>query len=307
MSRRVSKAASQELTFLAALESIHADVDISKIAEIQDWSRAVTGKLHGASIKGMSHSSNFQASVPPAIVTDTSRPSVPRVSGDVAGHGSVQYSEMAMPELIAVCTSESTEESWIEFIHRFRPLIARVIARVVHRFGKGSNELIEDLVQEVFVKLCNDNYRALKGIATMRDEKSAFGFLRVVAANVANDHCRRAASFKAGAAQELEALPELHTRKASSMIERGILLEEIDRVLKTLSHEPNSARDRAIFWLYYSQGLTPKEIAALPGVELGIKSVESTLLRLSRQIRVALTQKDKKAGWLEAFGQNLKA
>jgi RNA polymerase sigma-70 factor, ECF subfamily len=131
----------------------------------------------------------------------------------------------------------------------------------------------------------------------MRDEKSAFGLLKVVAANVANDHCRRAAAFRASPVQEqepIEALPELDKRKASSVIERRILLEEIDTILKTLSHKPNFARDRAIFWLYYSQGLHAKEIAALPGVKLSIKGVESTLFRLTRQIRSALTQRSKK-------------
>jgi RNA polymerase sigma-70 factor (ECF subfamily) len=292
MSKRVSKAASQELAFLAALESIHADVDISKIAEIQDWSRAVRGKLYGASIKGTSHIPDPQASLPPAIVTNApSSRVVPAASGNLASHGSVQYSEMAIPQLIAVCTSESTEESWIEFIRRFRPLIARVIARVAHRFGKDSNALIEDLVQEVFVKLCHDDYRALKGVATMRDERSWFSFLKVVAANVANDHFRRVALFRAGAPQgqeSIEALPEVDKRKASSVIERRVLLEQIDRVLKTLSNEPNFERDRAIFWLHYSQGFTAKEIAALPGVTLNARGVESALLRLTRQIRSAL-------------------
>jgi RNA polymerase sigma-70 factor (ECF subfamily) len=103
--------------------------------------------------------------------------------------------------------------------------------------------------------------------------------------------------LRASAAQEqesLEALPELDKRKASSVIERRILLEEIDRVLKTLSHERNFTRDHAIFWLYYSQGLTAKAIAALPGITLSAKGVESTLFRLAQHVKSALTQRTKK-------------
>jgi RNA polymerase sigma-70 factor (ECF subfamily) len=74
----------------------------------------------------------------------------------------------------------------------------------------------------------------------------------------------------------------------SSELEREILLREIDGILKTLSHEPNFERDHAIFWLYYSQGLTAKEIAALPDIKLGVKGVESVLLRLTRRLKVAL-------------------
>src|SRR6476646_8902637 len=304
MSKRVSKAASQELAFLAALESIHADVDISKIAEIQDWSRAVRGKLYGASIKGTSHIPNPQASVPLPIVTNA--PSPPRVvlgaSGNVASHGSVQYSQMAIPQLVAVGISESSGEAWSEFVLRSQPLIRAVITKVVRRFGNASQQLVDDLTQDVYLKICVDDFRALRGVATTDNEKSLFGFLKVVAANVAHDYFRRAAAFRAGGAHapeqesiEVNRVSELDTRKASSAIERKVLLEEIDRRLKTLSHEPNFARDRAIFWLYYSQGLPAKEIAGLPGVKLGVKAVKSTLLRLPRYVKSALIKEPKKS------------
>src|SRR4051812_3854788 len=48
MSKGASEKVSLELAFLEALDSIHADVDTSDIAEIHDWSRAVRGKFHGA-------------------------------------------------------------------------------------------------------------------------------------------------------------------------------------------------------------------------------------------------------------------
>jgi RNA polymerase sigma-70 factor (ECF subfamily) len=198
----------------------------------------------------------------------------------------------------AIGHSAVLEEAWTEFVRRFQPLIAAAIAKVARRFGKVSNELVDDLVQEVFIKLCRDNFHPLSGVATTRDEKSLFGFLRVVAANVAHDHFRRARAFKAGGAhaekQESIEAPELDKRRASSAIERGVLLEEMDRRLKTLSHEPNFNRNRAIFWFYYKEGLTATEIAALPDIKLSVKGVESTLLRLTRYIKSALTQETKK-------------
>jgi len=84
------------------------------------------------------------------------------------------------------------------------------------------------------------------------------------------------------------------SRGASAELEREILFKEIDRILKTLAHEPNFERDYKIFWLYYRQGFTAKAIASLPGMELSVKGVESTLLRLTQQIKVALTLKDPK-------------
>jgi hypothetical protein len=73
-----------------------------------------------------------------------------------------------------------------------------------------------------------------------------------------------------------------------------ILLDEIDRTLKTLSHEPNFERNYAIFWLYYRHGLSAKEISDLPSVKLSVKGVKSVLLQLKRQIWSALELRTKK-------------
>jgi RNA polymerase sigma-70 factor (ECF subfamily) len=312
MSKGASEKVSRELAFLEALDSIHADVDTSEIAEIHDWSRAVRGKFHGAYVKELSRLSRLKT----GLLSVLGRPIVANVPGsssegvsgvdlgassNVASHGNVQYSQMAIPQLIAVCTSESSEAAWSEFVRRSRPVITAAITKAVRRFRNASHELVDDLIQEAFLKLCRDNFRALRGIA-IAHENAFYGFLKVVAANVAVNHFRTTDAFKMGGGDELRApgasrvFSEYElSHGASSKLEREILLEEIDTILRAREHEPNFGRDYAIFWLYYSQGLTAKEISALPDVNLGIKGVESTLLRLTRQIRVALTQKGETA------------
>lgn len=304
MSKRVSEAASQELAFLAALESIHADVDISKIAEIQDWSRAVRGKLYGASIKGASDPSESKAGLLSALrrLKDADAPdptskgitgAVLGASGNVASHGRMQYSQMEVPQLIAVGISESSEEAWSEFVHRSQPLIRTVITRAVRRFRNASHQLVDDLTQDVYLKLCANNFRVLRNIEILQ-ENAFFGFLQAMASNTVQDYLRHTAASKTGGAYELEAveavIPEDQglRRDASPELEREILLEKIDTILKTLSHEPNFERDRAIFWLYYRKGLPATEIAALPDIKLNVKDVENVLLRLTRQLKVAL-------------------
>lgn len=282
MSKRVSKSASQELAFLAALESIHAEVDISKITEIEDWSRAVRGKFQGAVVKDASDLSKLKTDSPSAL-----------------GHPNAtneQYSEMTIPQLIAVCTSESSEGAWTEFVRRFWPLITRAVTKALHRSGKFSNELVDDLTQDTFIKLCHDNFRVLRAVA-IAHENAFLGFLRAVAAHTAEGYFRKAAALKSGGGQALEIdhLPAPQaSRDASSEPERRVLLEKIDAILKTHVHEPNFKRDYAIFWLYFRDGLTAKEIAASPGVTLSVKGVESALIRLTRRISVALTQEDEK-------------
>jgi len=304
MSKDVSEKVSLELTLLAALDSVHADVDTSKIAEIKDWSRAVRGKFYGASVRKPSRLSKFKAGLlsalkrPKAADAPHSSPGgfrgvVTAASGNVASHGSVQYSQMAIPQLIAACTSESSEGAWSEFIRRFQPLIATVITKAVRRFGNVSYMLVDDLSQEVYVRLCADNFRTLRSIATA---DSFFGFVRAIAAHTAQDYFRKSAASKVGGGQALEVdhlSAPASSPGASSESERKVLLEEIDSILKTHAHEPNFERDYAIFWLYYRHGFTATEIAASPGVTLDVKGVESTLLRLTRQMRVALKPKAK--------------
>jgi RNA polymerase sigma-70 factor (ECF subfamily) len=298
MSKRVTEAASLELAFLAALDSIHADVDTSEIGEIQDWSTAVRGKFHGAAVKD---SSDLSKRSPNAI--DQRGPSSRGVSGAVLGasgnmasHGSVQYSQMAIPQLIAACTSESNETAWHEFIRRFRPLIAGVITKVALRFGKVSHALVEDLSQEVYLRLWSDQGYALMSVEGYH-EHAFFGLAKVIAANTTQDYFRRRSSSKRGSGNtpaDHVFMEHESSRGSFSDIERNVLFAEIDRILKTRKHEPNFERDYAIFWLYYRNGLTAKAIAALPGIKLTVKGVESTLFRLTGQMRSALTQRTKK-------------
>jgi RNA polymerase sigma-70 factor (ECF subfamily) len=65
--------------------------------------------------------------------------------------------------------------------------------------------------------------------------------------------------------------------------ERSLLLHQIVRSL------PEPSRERAVFQLYFQQGYSAREIAAIPALTLTTKGVESLILRLTRQLREKLT------------------
>ncbi len=65
----------------------------------------------------------------------------------------------------------------------------------------------------------------------------------------------------------------------------GIFLNEIDEHLKRCLTGPDQERDRVIFWLYFRQGMSTKEIASLPTIRLGTKGVGSVIERLKHGIR----------------------
>ena len=50
------------------------------------------------------------------------------------------------------------------------------------------------------------------------------------------------------------------------------------------------ARDRAIFWLYYKQGLSAKAIAGIRTIGLSVKGVESTIGRMVRLLRQKMNE-----------------
>jgi RNA polymerase sigma factor (sigma-70 family) len=126
--------------------------------------------------------------------------------------------------------------------------------------------------------------------------ESFYGYLKTIAASVTYDHCRAALSKKRSspAAVEVPAdsdsarLPETTAGSAES-IQRAILLQEIDEVLRLLvGNEAN--RDRRIFWLYYRHGLTAQAIADLPTIDLSVKGVEGVLHRLNAFVRQHLVE-----------------
>ena len=311
MSKRASKKISQELTFLAALDHAGAAIDTSKIAEVQDWSGAIVGGFYGASISKPSRIGKLLSSLtgsfrrPVAglglgqeIAGRGTEPSQPKgifavparieqeVGNAMQSSGTINYAQMANPQLVAECL-KTTEGSWTEFVHRTQPTIHATVFKAARRAGNVSREAIDDLVQDVYLKLCANDSRALRKFETLH-ENALFGFLKVIASNVVQDHFRQLGSKRGAGSRPTLALESTDQTGASrSLAERRLLLSAIDKALKTLSQQPNFERDRAVFWLYYRQGLTAKEISSQPGIGLTQKGVESVLLRQTRLIRAA--------------------
>jgi RNA polymerase sigma-70 factor (ECF subfamily) len=192
-------------------------------------------------------------------------------------------------ELIDACNGGDAA-AWQEFLRRFHRIIALTVSRVARRWGDVSPELIDDLAQDTYLKLCDGGGRVLRDFHSDHPD-AIFGFLRVVAANVANDYFRRLRAGKRGGAETPKPLEGQQTAipleglGALLSAERAILLEEVDACVRAVAPPETCERDRTIFWLYYRQGLTAKEIFELPSTRLTLKGVESILHRLTQLVR----------------------
>jgi RNA polymerase sigma-70 factor (ECF subfamily) len=193
-------------------------------------------------------------------------------------------------DLAKLCAHSADVPEWEELVRRCSPL-ATVVARRISRLwvSDTSPAIIDDIVQDVFMKLCENDRRILRGFEP-RGEDSFFGLLRIVTASVTNDYYRRQYSTKRGG--KVLTMPLLegdsslasHTAVQPSPMQHSALLQQLDRKLLS-APKIIGARDRALFWLYYRQGFTAEEISRLPAAGLTAKGVESALRRVTTWLR----------------------
>src|SRR2546423_1325996 len=110
-------------------------------------------------------------------------------------------SEMTHTQLVAACL-ENTGEAWREFVRRYHRLVGSVLVRTVRQYGDASPDLIEELINEVYVKLLSNNNRLLKEIRSVH-ENSVLGYLKAVAAGIAHDYFRAAHASRRGGLVEV--------------------------------------------------------------------------------------------------------
>jgi RNA polymerase sigma-70 factor (ECF subfamily) len=190
--------------------------------------------------------------------------------------------EIPIRELLQLCLSTDAEEHWREFVRRTQPLIASVIINTVRRWREPAPSLVDDLIQDTYVKLFANDRKALRSIKN-EYENTIFGYLKVVASNVVRDHFRQPAN-KADEVELSDAAlpPGPQDRERLEFLQKK---EQVKKILETLASSETYDRDVAIFWFFYEQGYTAKEISLLPTAGLTVKGVEAVLLRLTRYVR----------------------
>jgi RNA polymerase sigma-70 factor (ECF subfamily) len=185
--------------------------------------------------------------------------------------------EESPEDVLRQCANLRHAQAWERFLRRFNPLIVATVTRVMRRYGFDRAGLSDDLVQEVYLKFSAHRAKVLREFKP-RYPGAVFGYVKVIAANVVHDH------FKSKVGKHPDHSPLPDNLAARDETEWRILIHEIDSLLKK---PPVSARDRQIFWLYFRQGLSAKEIASISSLDLTIKGVESVIVRLNQLVRKA--------------------
>jgi RNA polymerase sigma-70 factor, ECF subfamily len=152
--------------------------------------------------------------------------------------------------------------------------------------------LLEDLVQETYLKLCANKCRLLRDFEH-REPDAIYAFLKVVTASVVQDHFKNANAAKRGYGQaptDIETSGAVSSFSNQHSMDRKVLLEQIDQHISQIVAPEELPRKRLISWLYYRCGLSANDIASLPNVGLTTKGVQSVILRLTRSLQARLAE-----------------
>jgi len=172
-------------------------------------------------------------------------------------------------------------------MRRYHPILTSAAVRVSRQWGRGASEEIDDIVQEMYLRMCSDQARVLTSFRDPRPE-AIFGYLKVTATNIAHDYFRRRSAQKRGAQQTRSIEEVSHLPGGQSDLNRQVELNRVDQLLLAQTQHDNGRRDRTIFRLYYRYGMTAQAIAELPGINLNPKGVEAVLYRLTKALRATL-------------------
>lgn len=225
----------------------------------------------------------------------------------------MDHSSLSSEKLVRACVEMRDAAAWQEFVARFHRLIASVILRNCRQHGPVSVALVDDLVQDTYLKLCANRCRLLQEFESQHPD-AIYGFLKVVASNVARDHFKASLSLKRGGAVITQSTDEpkrgcdiSQPTLVEAGPERAVLVQQVDTCLRSIVAGPTSERDRRIFWLHYGAGLPASAIATLPTIQLTTKGVESTLLRLVRQVRKRLVDEKGRARIVRPGGEGIRS
>lgn len=194
------------------------------------------------------------------------------------------WPEIPDRELVELCL-QGNQDAWVEFLRRFHRLVAGVAAKTLP-VRMRNHEVIEDLVQETWKRICNNECRVLRELEWLH-EGALRGILKITASSAAKDYVRTVKSQKRDIDKEepLELVFDVPTPDdLERRIHNRVFLEKLARCIEEkIRSETHRTRDIAMFLLFFSHRVTASDLARV--YELGLKAVENTVARLARIAR----------------------
>jgi len=205
--------------------------------------------------------------------------------------------ETAAADLVRECGLKLTDRTlWNAFQSRFRGLIFLYLMRSLRLRGlQGESQaLVQDLAQEVYVRLVQHDGRILRSFRGT-SEFSVMAFLAKVASSVVHDFIRHGPTARRSG--EIIPLEHLRARERggtaspdspefdSSQLSAILSWIDIERIVEGEPDRKNAQRNALIFKLHYIDGFDSGEISRFPGFDLTKSGVDTVLARLKKRIQ----------------------
>ena len=191
---------------------------------------------------------------------------------------------------------------WGELLRRCELLIRRSLAWQLRGRFRGGPAALDDVTQEVMARLLARNRQGLTRFLGEQDV-SFEGYIRRIAENLLHDQRRRDLPYSRIERQfgpeefwKLEAASSDPARTAGESPDSAVrtreVWEEVESALRQASRDQRDhALNRLLFRLYFWEGCSIPQIAALRAVPLSNSSVARRIIMLRRALRRALAHR----------------
>lgn len=204
--------------------------------------------------------------------------------------------ELTNNQLVNLCAQEPRNRSaWFEFYARFDERIWLVIYRECNQKGLSENtvqfnQILQDLVQDVYVKLVEKNCKALKAFIGV-SENSFFTYIGIIARNVVRNYLKKMGAQKRPSIEKsIDEILPIDIFKSTYVDPEDeftlvIRKEEIEDVIDEFLKGRDKARNKLIFKLYFYEGFSPEEIASQFNFSLSAKRIGNIISEIKQVLR----------------------
>lgn len=219
---------------------------------------------------------------------------------------------LKVDELLKRCAKRPSDEAaWEEFVRRYHSIIRGSVVKTFQRKVREEadrrpqfpDDLIDDLVQAVYMRLIEEGSRAIQSFEG-EHENSIFQYLSMISVNLVRDYFREAKALKRPkVTYSLDELMEsggdgILNKAVTSRLDGApatspgptITREELDRALERAVSDRHRVRDTLIFKLRHYDGFTLSEIRSTLRLDLSPVSVGSILNRIAVKLKSELEQ-----------------
>jgi len=198
--------------------------------------------------------------------------------------------ELSPAELVRACGQKLTDVGlWEKFQLRWQKVIFAYLLRALQlrRIGEDQVTLVDDLAQDVYVRLVQNDGRMLRAFKGETDIQVA-AFLARVCTSAVEDYYRKNRTLRRGSGEVVSLTAALETDAADiADVDKDALLSWIDvqRLVEADPDQRNAARNVLMFKLHFIDGLSFAEIAQFPGFNLAAEGVQSVVHRLKTKVK----------------------